>query len=172
MQIKNDIRTPRLTIRDYKSDDLPYVTAMWFDPENGKYMSDPQKEYVDEVYRKALDGMEDSKDGYYLTVVSNDIGNIMGTCCIFPGDKKDAYDIGYCINKKYWRQGYGTELITALIGRIREYGGTEITAEVAKENAASRNLLLKNGFEILRESEFKKYNMDITFDSFIYKLVL
>ena len=172
MQFKKNLAGPRITIRDYRKSDLPSVTAMWFDEENGRYMSDPTAEYVDERYQAALDALEDNPEGYYLTVVLNGSERIMGTACIFPEGTEGRFDIGYCVHRDFWQQGYGTELLKLIIGWIRENGGREITAEVAKENAGSNMLLRKNGFEVLRESEFKKYNMGITFESYIYRLAL
>ena len=65
MQIKNVISGTRIIIRDYRKSDLPFVTGMWFDKENGKYLSDPEPDFVDDVFQRALDGMEDSPDGYF-----------------------------------------------------------------------------------------------------------
>lgn len=173
MQLKNNLVAARLMIRDYKKSDLPAVLDMWFDPENGKYMSDPTAAYVDAVYQKALDGLEDNPDGYYLTVVANGTERIIGTCCIFPDEKKEnSFDIGYCIHKDLWRQGYGSELLSLIIDWVRRHGGTEITAEVAKDNPGSNMLLRKYGFEVARKSSFKKYNMGIEFESYIYRLAL
>ena len=170
MQIMKPLSTERITIRDYRRQDLPFVTAMWFDPENGKYMSDPTEEYVDERYQAALDALEDNPDGYYLTVMSNTSQKIIGTCCAFPDEKRESFDIGYCVHRDFWRQGIGSEIISLLIGWVRDQGGTEITAEVAKENAGSNALLKKFGFAPARESEFKKYNMGISYESYIYRL--
>ena len=39
MQIKNNITTNRLLIRDYKKEDVQAVTSRGFDKEIGKYMS-------------------------------------------------------------------------------------------------------------------------------------
>ena len=172
MQLERELRSKRMTVRDHQAADLPSITAMWFDEENGKYMSDPTREHVDAAYQQALDELEDNPEGYYLTVVSNGTGRIMGTCCIFPDEKWRGFDIGYCIHKDCWRQGYGSELIALIIDWVRGHGGVEITAEVAKENAASRRLLEKNGFEAVEESQFKKYNMGITFESYIYRIKL
>ena len=157
MQIKTPLSGERITIRDYVRTDLPFVTGMWFDGENGKYLSDPTAGFVDENYQKALDGMEDNPAGYYL-VIETKAGQV--------------YDVGYCIHKKYWRQGYGTEAILLLKEWIQARGGREITAEVAAENAASNLLLRKMGFEMHRKSEFRKYKMDVHYESYIYRLVL
>ena len=170
MLIEKPLVSSRITVRNYQKADLPYLTAMWFDEENGKYMSDPTEEYVDSKYQKALDELEDNPKGYYLTVVSNETGKIIGSSCIFPDEKGESFDIGYCIHKDHWGKGLGTELIGLIKDWVISHGGTRITAEVAKDNAASNQLLIKNGFKVLRETEFKKYNMDICFESYIYEL--
>ena len=172
MLLEKPLSTSRITVRNYKKADLPYLTAMWFDEENGKYMSDPREEYVDSRYQKALDDLEDNTKGYYLTIMSNDTREIIGSSCIFPDEKCECFDIGYCIHKDYWKKGLGTELIGLIKAWVISHGGTQITAEVAKDNVASNRLLIKNGFKVLRESEFKKYNMDICFESYIYSLSL
>lgn len=172
MQIEGTLSTPRITVRNYQRADLPHLSAMWFDAENGKYLSDPTNEYVDDKYQAALDGLEDSSYGYYLTVVLNDSGEVIGSCFLFPDEKKERFDIGYCIHKNYWRQGYGTELLHLIVLWAREHGAVEITAEAAKENIASSLLLKKLGFEVVRESSFKKYNMNIEYESYIYRLTL
>ena len=172
MVIKTPLSTSRITIRNYQKADLPLLTAMWFDEENGKYLSDPTQEYVDGVYQSALDGLEDSPNGYYLTVVLNDSRKIIGSCCIFPNDEKGSFDIGYCIHKNHWGKGFGKELVSLMTDWVRDHGGTEITAEVAKENTPSNRLLLNAGFHVARESKFKKYNMDICYESFIYRFRL
>lgn len=172
MQIKKPLESERITIRDYRRADLPAVTGMWFDPVNGQYLSDPTEEYVDDRFRAALEGMEDNPDGYYLTVVLSATERIVGSCCIFPDEKRERWDIGYCVHKDFWRRGIGTELLGLLIGWIRAQGGTQITAEVAKDNAGSNRLLRHYGFEVLRESSFNKYRTGVTFESRIYGLTL
>lgn len=157
----------RIAIRSYTPEDLAFSTDMWFDPENGKYLSDPVREYVDEVYQKALDGMQDSADGYYFIVELRSSGERIGTCCAFP--EQGVCDIGYCIHRSRWNQGFGTETVNLLLRWAREQGYTAVTAEAAKENRASRALLEKCGFLAGKESSFQKYHMDRRFDSLIYR---
>lgn len=162
----------RISVRDYQKSDLAFVTEMCFDPENGRWMSDPTAEHVDETYRRALDEMEDCADGYYLIVQRQDSEERVGSACVFPDESGKTYDIGYCIRKDCWRQGYGTELAEGLIDWIRVQGGERVTAEVAMENAGSNALLRKMGFVRARESEFKKWNMNVRFKSWIYEKTL
>ena len=170
MKMEKPLQGERLTLRAYEKSDLPIITAMWFDPENGKYMSDPDANGVDEVYRKALDGLEETEAGYYLVAVLNSTNEIVGTANVFPCNDGKTVDIGYCVRKDHWREGFGSELLGLLIDWARAQGASEVTAEVAKENRASCGLLAKHRFAPVRESKFKKYNMGIEFESYIYQL--
>lgn len=55
MKIEQPMLGKRICLRNYTESDLTFLTDMWFDEENGKYMSDPTREYVDETFQKALD---------------------------------------------------------------------------------------------------------------------
>ena len=52
---------------------------------------------------------------------------------------------------------------------IKQRGCKIVTAEVACDNIASRKLLENLGFKVREKTSFKKYNMDISFDSYIYE---
>lgn len=168
MKLEQNILGKRICLRNYEESDLTFLSDMWFDEENGKYLSDPTREYVDDVYQKALDTLGESAYGYYLVAELIDTGECIGSASMFPDERKQVYDIGYCIHKSRWNQGYGSEAVALLCEWLRDNGATKVTAEVAAENAASNRLLRKLGFEIEKISEFKKYNMDVRFDSYIY----
>ena len=173
MQIENTLSTERLTIRNCHKSDLPALTAMWFDAENGKYLSDPTREYVDDKFQRALDAIEENPHGYYLALLLRGTETIIGSCFLFPEEEKEgSFALAYCIHKDHWRKGYATELLHRIIDWVRERGGTEVTAEAAKENIASDALLRKIGFAVVGESSFQKYHMDVSFDSYVYRLAL
>lgn len=170
MKIKNMLTGKRITVRSYRKSDLDFVSEMWFDKENGRYLSDPEREYIDDKFQKAVDGLEDSESVYYFVAELTETGELIGSCSAFPdSDDKESYDIGYCVHKSNWRQGYGREIVSLLIDWIKSEGGKSVTAEAAKANEASCALLTKLGFEVIKEAEFKKYNMGISFDSYIFK---
>ena len=99
--IKN-LETPRLTIRSWQKSDKGFTLSLWGDKENGKYMSDPIRENMDEAYLKCVDEMEDNPEGYYLVAEWKEDGTPVGTCCIFPENKN--YDIGYCVSKDHGKK--------------------------------------------------------------------
>ena len=168
MKIDQIIYGKRICLRDYTESDLEFLSDMWFDEENGKYLSDPTKEYIDPTFQKALDTLGDSKYGYYLVIELTDTKERIGSACMFPDEDKKIYDIGYCIHKDKWNQGYGSEAIAMLLEWLKVKGANKVTAEVAVDNVPSNRLLRKFGFEVEKETCFKKYNMDIQFDSYIY----
>ncbi len=168
MKIEKDLLGKRIRIRNYAESDLDFLTDMWFDEENGKYMSDPTREYVDETFQKALYTLGESQYGYYLVVELADTQERIGSCCMFPNEDRKVYDIGYCIHKDYWKCGYGSEALSLLLNWPKEHGAENVAAEVAIDNIPSNMLLCRFGFEVEKQTEFKKYNMDVRFDSYIY----
>ncbi len=169
MKIKGRIPGERISIRSYADSDREFVSGIWFDRVNGKYLSDPEWSCVDEVYQRALDALADSPYGYYF-VVEDVSGVPMGTCSAFPSEDGSEFDLAYCVHRDYWNQGFGTQIVKALVNWCWAQGAERVTAEVAVSNGASNALLRKLGFQILRESEFPKYNMGITYPSYIYAL--
>lgn len=167
MKLKEPLEGKRIVIRNYEKPDLSFLTDMWFDEENGNYMSDPTREYVTDAYQSILDDLENSEDGYYLVVGLTDGGLPIGSAGIFP-TAEGICDIGYCVHKSYWRQGFGTEIVTLLLEWLERNGASKVMAEVAVDNLPSNRLLQKFGFEVERASTFRKYNMDVRFDSCIY----
>lgn len=170
MKLHTELAGPRLRIRDYRPADLDFAAGMWLDPENGRYLSDPTRDYVDTAFQSALDTLQDSPLGYYLTVCLG--REPVGTCCLFPDESGQEYDIGYCVHKSRWGQGFGAEIVDLLAAWVRAQGGKRMTAEVADANLPSRRLLEGRGFVMGPASEFKKYHMDLCYPSHIYRLAL
>ncbi len=172
MRIEKTMVGQRIILRNYEKSDLRFLTGMWFDAENGKYMSDPTPEYVDAAFQKALDTLGESEHGYYLVIALADSRKPVGSFCIFPDEGRRVYDIGYCIHKEHWRCGYGSEAIALVLDWLRSQGAEKVMAEVAVDNVASNALLRKFGFTVQEKTSFKKYHMDVHFDSYIYAKAL
>ena len=170
MLLTKNLETPRLLIRSWRKTDKDFTLSMWGDRENGKYMSDPARENMDEEYLKCVDEMEDDPERYYLIAELKEDGSPVGTCCIFP--ENGNFDIGYCVAKNRWREGLGTEIIGAIINFVRAEGGKSVTGEVADQNLSSVALLKKFGFFKDRKTRYKKWGEETYFDAHYYKLNL
>lgn len=168
----NNLETDRLIIRSTKKKDTSFCLDVWLDDEMGKYLSDPPREKADAAYLKWKDSVEDYHGCYYFVAVSKETEDYIGTCSTVPSEDKKHWDLGYCIHKKYWRQGYATEMIKALIDFCYANGGRKITADVAQLNAGSNAVLRKLGFRIEKEGTFKKHGTDIVYHNYTYRLDL
>ena len=171
MVIKN-LETSRLVIRSTKKEDTDFCLDIWLDDEMGKYMSDPPRDKAGDLYLKWKENVEVYDGCYYFVAVSRQTGDYIGTCSAVPNDEQNHWDLGYAIHKKYWRQGYATEMIKALIGFCYTNGGRKITADVATENPGSNAVLRKLGFYVEKEGSFKKSGTDIVYDEYTYRLDL
>lgn len=167
-----DIITKRLIIRSTREEDGTFCLSIWLDDEMGKYLSDPPRERADEAELNFARGIEQQEGWYPFIAVSKETGDFIGTCSAVPDDNGKHWDLGYCIHKKYWRQGYATEMIKGLIDFGYRNGGRKFTASVAQENAGSNAVLKKLGFYIEKEGTFKKRQTDIVYDEYIYRLDL
>lgn len=73
---------------------------------------------------------------------------------IFP-TAEGIYDIGYCLHKSKWKQGFGSEIVELLLEWLRNNGAKKVIAEVAIDNIPSNLLLQKFGFTVEKKSSFK-----------------
>lgn len=171
MGIKN-LETNRLIIRSTKKEDADFCLNIWLDDEMGKYLSDPPREKAGDTYLEWKENVEIYDGCYYFVAISKETGEYIGTCSTIPSEDKKHWDLGYAIHKNYWRQGYATEMITALIDFCYINGGNKITAPVARENIGSNAVLKKLNFYIEKEGTFKKCGTDIIYDEYTYRLDL
>lgn len=170
MQIP-EIETERLLIRGTREPDGPACLDIWLDSEMGRYMADPPRDSADESYLNFAVGIENDEGWYPMVVFHKDTGDFLGTCSIVPMDDGTRWDFGYAVHKKYWRQGYATEILQTLIKLGREKGIRTFSANVAKENAASNAVLIKLGFRVVKDSgSFRKRGTDIVYPEYTYYL--
>ncbi|GCD10381.1 GNAT family N-acetyltransferase [Clostridium tagluense] len=170
--VTEDIITNRLIIKSTREEDGPLCLNIWLDDEMGKYLSDPPRDKADEDEMNFAKDIENQKGWYPFIAVLKESGEFIGTCSVVPSDDNKHLGLGYCVHKKYWRQGYATEMIKGLINFGYRNGGRKITAEVAQENEGSNAVLKKLGFYVEKEGAFKKRGTDIVYDEYTYRLDL
>lgn len=58
----------------------------------------------------------DEKDFYQWAIELNDLEQPIGTISVIKTDERvESVEIGYCIGKRFWNNGYMTEALTAII---------------------------------------------------------
>ena len=89
------------------------------------------------------------KSRHYFGIVLKSSGKVIGIVALMNVDSyvKNA-DIGYWLGEKYWRQGFSTEALKAIVKySFRKLNLVRLQAGVAVENKASLKVLKKTGFK-------------------------
>jgi ribosomal-protein-alanine N-acetyltransferase len=155
------LTTNRLCLREIQPMDAEALFANRSDPEVMEFFGEEPYQSLEDAH--AL--IEETHVRYYqrrailwgITLKGED--TIIGTCTFFQFGPHFHYaEIGYELQRAYWRQGIMSEAISAIL----DYGFIElefhrVEANTDPENMRSKNLLLKLGFTYegnLRERYF------------------
>jgi GNAT superfamily N-acetyltransferase len=72
--------------------------------------------------------------------------------------KNHTFEIGYLVGEEeYLNRGVGKIIVQLLEEEIIKIGGKEIAADPSEENTISIKTLLSNGFEKIRDGEYRKF---------------
>jgi len=135
------LETKRLALRPLATDDFKAVHSWAGNPDNTRYMSwGPNNE---EQTRSFLASVREGKD---FAVILKDIGEVIGSCGIYPDENNDTAILGWILHIDHWKRGYGTELC----GELIRYGFEtlklrRITAPCAAVNYGSYRIMERNG---------------------------
>jgi [ribosomal protein S5]-alanine N-acetyltransferase len=137
------IKTDRCILRCFGEKDLDSFMTYRNDEEWMKYQS--FKNLTKEEYRRALLVPLNVEKGMQLAIAHKDTDDLLGD--LYLSKEEKTISIGYSINPMYSRKGYISEVLKALIPKLKEdYSDCKIIATTEKENLPSKNLLLKLGF--------------------------
>ena len=147
-----EIATERLTLRRFEIEDAENMFYNWAnDPEVTKYLTWPAHESVDttETILKEWISKYDEKDFYQWAIELNDLEQPIGTISVIKTDERvESVEIGYCIGKRFWNNGYMTEALTAIIRFfINEVGAGRIWARHDTENPNSGKVMAAAGMD-------------------------
>lgn len=141
------IKTERLVLRDAQAEDAAALFDVFGCADVMKYWSSAPHEIVQET-EAFVAGIGKIADQNRYFVIDHQ-GRAVGTAGFWKGN-----EIGFILHPDFWRQGYGSEILGALIAHGFEVlGFEEIVADVDPRNAASIRLLTKLGFEETRRAE-------------------
>jgi ribosomal-protein-alanine N-acetyltransferase len=157
-------KTPRmldtrdLRLRPSNSTDAEGMFAMLSDPESMKYWSDkPIKDLnaAVEVLNKDLESDAQGKSMCWA-ITFNGQDKMIGKCILFQFDKTNRRaEIGYILDRQYWRQGLMYQALEAVIDfAFNTLELHRIEADVDTENTGSIGILEKLGFR--REGLFRE----------------
>lgn len=143
-QIETDlpIHTERCKVRLFEEKDIDAFMRYrndldWMRYQGFKGMSRCQ-------YAEVLLGDDSIYEGMQLAIVESRSDRLIGDLYIKLSE--NSAWIGYTVDPSYARQGFASEVLTALIPWLFEQDVNQIRAEVLSDNVASIRLLEKLGF--------------------------
>jgi RimJ/RimL family protein N-acetyltransferase/uncharacterized glyoxalase superfamily protein PhnB len=144
------VETDRLTLRPMSSDDAADLFLVRSDPETVRYWDGPPHTRPAETRHMIAETLRGN--GAWWTFRERGKQRAIGFIG-FHGNT-DVAGIGYILHRDYWRRGYGTEALRAVV----DYGFNRLGLDRAElwideDNVASRRLAEKVGFE--RRSQFR-----------------
>lgn len=162
------IKTERLLIRPFSISDAEDAFEWRSDPEVNRFMPYPCDDNVEELRQRIEEWIADN-DKYAIVLKETD--KVIGDISLEWSEKDKAYEIGYNINRSFWRKGYATEAVRGLLDwAYNERGIRDFTAFYAKDNVASGRVLEKCGFVQEYTGQYSRENGKIVFEALFVRL--
>jgi RimJ/RimL family protein N-acetyltransferase len=143
--------TPRLRLRCYVEDDLARLEKLLAEPLTMQHWPQPLTSAESRAWLdRALSAYR--TPGYGRFAVELDDGTYIGDAGVVRAviDGRDENDLGYIIDHRYWRRGYGLEAAAACITHARSCGIGRIVANMAADNAGSVAVARRLGLRLER----------------------
>ncbi|NDJ53049.1 MAG: GNAT family N-acetyltransferase [Chloroflexi bacterium] len=160
------LSTPRLRIRDFRPDDVPFRRELTLGAFNADQSLEQTSDFVGwtmSSYRH-LEALYQPPHGEYVVALadSTPIGAIGVQPQMVPWNVFDSkppavplnyveYSLFWAISPSYWRKGYASEAAAAFIAALfDQYGFARLVALTEFDNAASIGVMEKVGMSIMR----------------------
>ena len=161
------LETPRLILRPFTLEDAPVMYRNWAsDPEVTKYLTWPTHPSVQVSQMVLSDWVScyEKKDYYQWAIVLRETGEPIGSMAVVSQrDDVGKAEIGYCIGRRWWRQGITPEALSAVIRFLMdEVGMQRIEARHDPRNPASGAVMRKCGMTFegtLRRSDWNNQGL-------------
>lgn len=144
------IRTERLVLRRWRTDDKRAFAALNDDPEVMRHMPRRLDRVESDAWADAIEH-EFMRDGFGLWALelpgkASFIGFTGLNRVGFAASFTPAVEIGWRLAPGFWGQGYATEAARAAVrAGFRQFGLQEIVAETSETNFASRRVMERLG---------------------------
>jgi len=168
------IKTERLTLRPFLLSDAQDVFDTWTtDSEVSKFMrwnTHTSLKETTEFITLAIENIP-SPHSYDWIFILNETGKPIGSGGLYWKEKYKMFELGYCLAKKAWGQGFAVEASVGILDFAKQMlNEDQFFAEYVKENSASGRVLEKLGFVYHSDGEYSTFDGKTTFQSCNYFL--
>lgn len=145
-----EVSTRRLLLRPLRAEDAPGMFAIYSDPQTMKYWSSASIETLEDAAQMVSEDLKlqmgDTATFWAITLPRT--GRVIGKFTLFHIDRENRRaEVGYVLNRQFWRKGYGSEAMAAMLELFFiRFELHRLEADVDPDNAASIGLLKQFGF--------------------------
>lgn len=166
--LSSDIITDKVILRNFQESDLDDLYEYCSQEGVGEAAGWPHHKSIKDS-KELLNVFINNKNQYAIVYKENNkvIGHI-GVYKDSQDGRDDTKELGYVLNKNYWRKGIMTEVILAILECLFSRDIKNIYACCFKENKASKALIEKCGFRLEGEGDFYSEKLKKVFSSFEY----
>ena len=136
---------PNVILREVIVSDLPIIFEKMSDPESSALAAIPARDWeaFEAHWAKIM-----ATDTVILRTIEVD-GRVAGHLVSFLLEQNRQ--VGYWLGKEYWGKGIATEALKQFLDMVKT---RPIFGRVAKHNGASKRVLEKCGFKVIREDKY------------------
>lgn len=155
-----EIKTDRLVLRPLSINDLDTVHTYASDPENTRFMMrlpNDTKEETAQFLSNVTEEWKKASPDFYEFAITLD-GKQIGAISCALNEQKDEGELGWIINKRYWKMGYAAEAAFAIKDfAINTLKIRMLTANCDSRNADSYRLMEKIGLQLESDNGTRTY---------------
>ena len=158
-----ELETPRLILRRFTMTDAQAVYDNWASDDGvTKFLTWPTHDSVEISQMVVSDWVSHYGEdhNYQWAIVPKDVGEPIGSIsCVHWDDRVGRVEIGYCIGRNWWHQGFTTEALTAVIRYFFEQVGVNrVEACHDANNPHSGDVMKKCGMHY--EGTLRQYGLN------------
>jgi ribosomal-protein-alanine N-acetyltransferase len=156
------LQSARLGFRHWSEDDLPLALALWGDPAVTRFTGGPFSEgQIAERLRSEIASQNEFRFQYwpiFLRETGEHVG-AAGMRAYKPAEKINA--MGFYLRPPFWGRGFAEEAGRAVIAyAFDSLGASALFAGHHPENAASKRILTKLGFQYTHKQLYPPTGLD------------
>ncbi|MFN8354535.1 MAG: GNAT family N-acetyltransferase [Spirosomataceae bacterium] len=141
------LETDRLSLRRFTQADFDLIHALHTDPAVMQFIKSPDTPVETQAYLdRVLEGYQNEPLVGRMAVIEKASGVFVGIAIVKYFNESHDIEIGYLLNKTFWRKGYATELTRALIQYCFDtVGAQRVVAVCMTGNEGSWRVMEKAG---------------------------
>lgn len=141
-------QTARVVYREFLSEEIEIYLNHFNNEMVALYLPKRSRDERVSIFNNALNNYPITKKTGIWGMFNKSSGDFIGSCLLRPfNDEPGVIELGYSLEQKYWSQGIGTEMATAMVAHgFSDNNASKIVALTDLDNLGSQRVLEKAGF--------------------------